>query len=522
MNAAKTAAQKSLLYSSLRSRLHRATQDAVRSYLRQNRPQLFYFPLVSPSTHRHGDGLTSITEREKGTLLDRNQVHLDNQNVAGGTGIDYREIGSSKDAVKGALQHEITPPTLSQQIEPMQGQTHLPLHRIIHDLAKINGFEKVQIENKYVALAEGVVAAQTPRWEKSYTLFSRPASSRSHLEAEIVNQNRYAMQSSKSSGNNRADGSLTFHPPFSEEDFTLYRVLEDKLEKYLNDRMTEWHNFLDNNPVTKTFQALQYYFERFIPGKIKQPKIKSVVPPDQQQQTDEEQRQKQKSQDETEDLLILSQHSRLTYLRDVPLSHRLLTLPPIITFSTSSLQRTRKLVAHSPYRLKHNLASSILYASFVVFGALPLAYRSIRYALDYPAMVEVLTASFIGTVAYSLWYSRSSARMRQQLCVEKAVSSRVGARGNDVVLGFLVEGAVNVVVDAVLWEYFQRIDGQKASSCTGDTIERLKVQEILAGVDPLQIAEEIGLVEKDGVDRISWKAREMSDALVHNIIHNRK
>ncbi len=474
MNAAKAVAQKSLLFSSLQFRLHCATHDAVRSYLRQTRPELFHFPLVSRSTSGDGAGMIAIIERETETLLDRKHSHLNDQNFPGATENDSRNIGASTDAGIGALHHESIPSlpetrTLPQQINP------LPLHRIIHDLSKINGFEKVQIENKYVALAEGVVAAQSPRWEKSYTLFSRPASKRRSLDAEAFSQKGYAIKSTNASKNSGADGSLSSHPSFSEEDFTIYRVLENKLEKYLNERMFKWKTFLDNNPVMKTFHAFQYYFERCSPWTKQRPKIKSIVPPDQTQQTHKEISRNHTDQDQTEDLLILSQHSRLTYLRDVPLSYRLLTLPPIITFSTSSLQRTSKLVSHPPYRLKHNLASSILYASFVVFGALPLAYRSIRYALDYPAMVEVLTASFIGTVAYSLWYSRSSARMRQQLCVEKAVSSRVCGRGNDVVLGFLVEGAVNAVVDAVLWEYFERLEGQKDRSSDMATVDHQNV-----------------------------------------------
>lgn len=509
-------ASKSILLPSLEFRLHRATHDAVRSYLCRKHPQLFYYPLLS--SH---DRLVTKLGMNGGSLFEPpvvNPKHSSNGGIGAGsaTVVDSRP-GFNDTAVCMASHYNDTHSAMRDEdytallpsASLSSSRRSLPLHRVIDELATINGFQKTTIENDNVALAEGVVASQNPRWMKNHIVYSRPTHSPVESDHSILllkpattANTTVANNNHKSLSNRKAIPS--FHPPFFQEDFTLYRILENRLETFLNRKKEHWKEILDNNPVTNAIGIIQKQLltnNNNIKNLWKDSAKQQLTERDNMENQNLEEIKKSTHIDDgsnsssttTEDLLVISQHAKIVLYEHISPSFRLLALPPILTYSTS-INGKKTLVPRMPYRLQHNGASTILYASFVTFGAIPLAYRSIRYAMDYPAMVEMLTASFIGTFAYSLWYSRKAARTRQRLCVEKAIGSRVVAR-ESAVIGTLVDGAVDVVTEAVLKEYFDALRGKKRRLNGADSDEIMAVEHLVdMELHPVKIAEELGLL----------------------------
>jgi len=105
-----------------------------------------------------------------------------------------------------------------------------------------------------------------------------------------------------------------------------------------------------------------------------------------------------------------------------------------------------------PYTLGHKPASTLISVSLVVFGAIPLAYRSLNFALNYPGLSEVIAVSLVGTLSYGIWSSRSMARTSQSSVVSKALMERVYAREEAVLLS-MQESAVYRVTKGVLALY---------------------------------------------------------------------
>ena len=284
---------------------------------------------------------------------------------------------------------------------------------VLDKLATLNGFTKLSKIQCPIPLAEGVVAVQRGQLMNRYTVYSRTTNIRARPE----------ITSSSDIFNSR-------FPPFREEDFTLYRNLESRLDAYLNRKKEAWMDFFIDSRVVR---MLHKVVMQIIPSKLQ---IEDNSSNDESKgQLCTESSSKGISQ-QCEDLLVVHQ-GKLCLLQHIQPEYRLLALPPLIL-------KTPQL----PYKLKHNTASSIIYVSLIGFGALPLAYRTIKYALDYPGLVKALLASFCGTMTYSILYSRYGARVRQQLCVERAVSSRILAR-DSAVLTFFVEGAVTNILHMI-------------------------------------------------------------------------
>lgn len=308
---------------------------------------------------------------------------------------------------------------------------------LLHKLAALNGYTKVTKIHCPVALAEGVIAVQRGNLMDRCEVYSRPSIPNdlsSNLEPAAV-----STRSLSTPAGNDSDKTLLYFPPYREEDFTLYRNLENELDKYLNNKKEAWMGYFRGNPIVQLLHKLAI---QLIPSKLQDDSNEffDTTSDDERKETSlgTESNSIEPSQ-HTEDLLIFYQ-GRLVAMEQVPSEYRLLSLPPLMT--------KRPML---PYKLKHNTASSIIYVSFATFVALPLAYRTVKYALDYPAMVELLLASFFGTLSYSIWYSRYGARVRQQLSIEKAVGSRTVAR-DEAAVAYLVGGAISNVTRLVLAE----------------------------------------------------------------------
>jgi hypothetical protein len=167
-----------------------------------------------------------------------------------------------------------------------------------------------------------------------------------------------------------------------------------------------------------------------------------------------------------EDLLIVDSDGNITCLSNMTPKLRLLSMP---------------------YTLSLKRSSTIVYTSLVLFGALPLAYRSFNYTLDYPNLSRLMTVSVVGSITYGIWSSRTGARTRQQAHIQLALNARIQAR-NEAALVVLQERAVQTVAEAVLSEYEQYQTGAKSKESTGSAK--------FPFLDPLDVSCEIGLLKK--------------------------
>ena len=169
-----------------------------------------------------------------------------------------------------------------------------------------------------------------------------------------------------------------------------------------------------------------------------------------------------------------------------------------------------------PYVLTHNSASTLVHVSLVVFGALPLAYRSYNFARDYPGWSQTIAASVLFTISYGIWSSRISARTNQSRVVTNALLHRVFARDDACVL-VLQEGAVRQVTRAVLNAYYERwlkSGLQEAKICNDRPIPPALpcFSSKSSLVDPVNLSAKLGLLVLDE-GKNDWKANTLDDAL---------
>ena len=97
---------------------------------------------------------------------------------------------------------------------------------VLDKLATLNGFTKLSKIQCPIPLAEGVVAVQRGQLMNRYTVYSRTTNIRTHPELT-----------------SSSDIFNSMFPPFREEDFTLYRNLESRLDAYLNRKKEAWMDF---------------------------------------------------------------------------------------------------------------------------------------------------------------------------------------------------------------------------------------------------------------------------------------
>jgi hypothetical protein len=122
-----------------------------------------------------------------------------------------------------------------------------------------------------------------------------------------------------------------------------------------------------------------------------------------------------------------------------------------------------------------------------MFGAMPVAYRSFNFALAYPGLSQVIKTSVVMTIIYGIWSTRSISRTRQSQVVANALSRRVYARDDAVIL-VLQDGAIRRVSESVLEVYQQIAVGNKEAGKNALDQQHL--------VNPTEIALELGLIEE--------------------------
>ena len=157
-----------------------------------------------------------------------------------------------------------------------------------------------------------------------------------------------------------------------------------------------------------------------------------------------------------------------------------------VTLYRDMTPSTRILATPDCYVLRHSSASTLVAASLMTSLALPMAYRSFKFSLEYNWLVggPVVASSVAATVAYYIWNWRRQARVSQGRAVAEALGARVYAR-DDAALVALREGAVSAVARAVA--EVARGDGRGAAVDNG----------LRSLVDPKELAVEFELMPKD-------------------------
>jgi hypothetical protein len=331
----------------------------------------------------------------------------------------------------------------------------------IEILASLNGYTPVsglQL-NHEIALAEGVVSK--PKYNRlrrdggysNYKLYSKG------MEKETT--------SNKPSFHNKNKGGDPI-PDFVEQNITIYRVLENGVNVVmtsLKDSLVQWFG----SSVQRPLQSLASRFHTIINSDVKSSESSisesTTVPDGRIGQEDEV---------EPEEYLIVvnDDESSIRIMTHMKPSLRLLALP---------------------HDLGHNSASTLISVSLVVFGALPLARRSLQFATDYPGLSEMIAASVVGTISYGIWSTRSNARTNQSRVVANALAWRIYARDDAAIL-LLQEGAVSRLALDVLAVYNNAALQNKEISREGNVVEEL----FLINPDflsPVEIALRLGIIE---------------------------
>jgi hypothetical protein len=198
---------------------------------------------------------------------------------------------------------------------------------------------------------------------------------------------------------------------------------------------------------------------------------------------------------ESEDLIILARddagETTVLLLDDVLPTVRLLALPESISFSDSAAAKKVKL----PYRLRLARGGLVITSSLVVLGAVPPAYRSLRFILDYPRTAEVVFIALVGSVAYCLWSWASSSKIEQERLIAAAIQSRLAAR-NEAAIAYLGEGACDNLTHIIMEEYVSRLVAVAPNTGQQDK----GASSTAKHVDPLvsEIALSVGLFEPKG------------------------
>ncbi|CAJ1950836.1 unnamed protein product [Cylindrotheca closterium] len=367
----------------------------------------------------------------------------------------------------------------AQQGRLQKNRKTIAIHDALIELTKLNGFKPVDLPREQVPLAEGVVVRPQYHKEEKYRDRVRIKASplmwaRSELK---TGQSPLTFSSSvMSSAQPRRDDL----PELVEEDIKLYRIIEKSVDDFVNAKV----------------QALQTSV-RALETKI-QDAVSSVVPSLRRQDAAS----KKSKKDELDDASNVESPESLLFLDRNE-----------IIWVTNMDNRELRLLAlqdHHSYGLK--LSSWLISISLVVFGAMPLAYRSYNFTYDYPGLSQSVAASVVLTISYGIWSTQSMAVTRQSQVVSNAVAHRIYAR-NNAVLWALQQGAVERVSDALLTYYFY---------CQNDTRQRLRLRPsstskpLLAvtqpsggkqesddpmlpstSIDVVALAKEIGLVQEE-------------------------
>ena len=428
--------------------------------------------------------------------------------------------------------------------------------KALETLASLNGFEKISTneilhKDNFVSLAEGVIVKPclrdhnaserrrilkailaATRSKEDYSklrdkyyeerepmvLWSRPIVSAakniendansgdddSSKDALSVNFERL----SNITGNDGGKDDLARYPPMVEKDTTLYRIIEARVDQYIQWRVITYRNWFLR---TRAAKALQYL------GVIRSDNSSSDSNDDDNVEQTADTKALPQDRSGIEDLVDYNEgyvHSDVTAKReeDTEREEQLLLMDladKTLAWYTHILPSHRLLAIDHTYQ--HKVASTAIHISFVVFGAVPLAYRSFVFAWDYPGLSEIIASSVIGTVLYGIYSSRSITEIRQAQIVSKGISQRIIARDH-VAIWTLQQNAIQRLTDLILTVYYdhydnQEHDGPKAGTNSGirgnDDKQNAVTKGTLvpspssgASLDPLDIAIELELISR--------------------------
>ena len=342
-------------------------------------------------------------------------------------------------------------------------------------LASLNGFQSVPVAKAHekVFLAEGVYAMPN--------FYSR-----------LRGTERFVLLSQQSDEYGQPDDSKTTQcPKLVEEDIKIYRILESRVDQYLDAK----YNQLRQWARSKMAQVL-------VPAKALIARARGETDAEETPEESEVETAlpvPQKGTGQKENLLVISEKD-IVLISNVDPYLRLLTLP---------------------HTMGHKGASTVIYVSLILGAALPMTYRSLNFILNNPSLSKAIAASVVLSVSYSIWSSRDAARDRQSEVVSRGIAHRVYAR-DDAVLWVLQEGAIRRTSKAILNLYFHYRQRDDVNDSAADETEgKTEITETV-GIDamphlpqsivnPWDTAKEIGLLERME-DENEWVATSFEEA----------
>jgi hypothetical protein len=399
-------------------------------------------------------------------------------------------------------------------------------------LLLLNGYEAVSLPKAkdLLDLAEGVIVKASPPKElKQYIMFVQPTPD----DYNTDNKNTTTTTGSNNNTNNQLQQQQhqqqqkdkpehRDYPVFVEEDIRIYHVLESHATIVLDNAY---------NTIQRLFELyVDAPFKRLADRILSSDIIITTRFPDRTGERGKVDKDNDDTVDEDKVAPITRLNppsSKIYGSRDPEPFENILVMSPEndeMTIYTHFHPSTR--IVALPYVLTHNSASTLVHVSLVVFGALPLAYRSYNFARDYPGWSQTIAASVVFTISYGVWSSRTSARTNQSRVVTNALLHRVFARDDAVVL-VLQEGAVRQLTRAVLNAYYDRwlTSGLRETKICNDrpippALPCFSSKSIL--VDPVKLSAKLGLLvlDEDKHDnnkvmakKNNWKANTLDDAL---------
>jgi hypothetical protein len=354
-------------------------------------------------------------------------------------------------------------------------------------LLALNAFESVLLPKPkdVLDLAEGVIITPAPPKDiKGYTLYVQSAEKK-----ENEDENRG--HRSKVSKCNKENKKPRDYPVFMEEDFTLYRLVENQAAIFLDHQYNTFTRFFDvyidepSKRIAARIESSGLYnllLDQPTPSPSKSIKVTLNG-----------------NDDKANDIRHINPSVNLK-LGEEPLQNLLVMSyeDNELTFYEHMTPSTR--IAALPNVMGHNSASTLVHVSLVIFGALPLAYRSYVFALNYPGFAQSIAASVALTITYGIWSHRTSARTNQSRVVTSALLHRVHAR-DDAVVYVLQEGAIRKTTRAILHEYYQQTFkyGHKDSTLIDETSFLANYPTLSSEqtdlINPKELAVKLGLLE---------------------------
>eukprot|EP00934_Nitzschia_sp_Nitz4_P005789 Nitzschia sp. Nitz4//scaffold43_size134323//38993//40468//NITZ4_003290-RA/size134323-snap-gene-0.43-mRNA-1//1//CDS//3329551921//5779//frame0 len=328
----------------------------------------------------------------------------------------------------------------------------------VQTLLTLNGFQPVPLPTAVdsLGLAEGCLAypnfySRIGMSDVPYLLFAKPQ--------------------------DEDDDAIKKLPPIVQDDIQLYRVLENQAGLFLMRRVKWWQGFVQRRieqPIARGMERVQGILSGQPP--VEKKKVGTVTVRSGWATVDDDDEEKAEP---VENLLVFGPDEVVLY-KGINESTRLVTLP---------------------YSLGHKGASTLISWSLVVFGALPLAYRSLNFAFLYPGLSEALAFSVVFTILYGIWQQRYNARTSQSYAVSNALLHRVLAR-DDAAVWVLQEEAIRQTTQGILAEYVGRLEMEENTLAFLDIPERSGINTLASlslnepgTVEPLELAVKFGLLK---------------------------